>query len=188
MAHAFGFPIRSAGKSIIATEESRSNSSFGFLTTPDKVTDIVLPTDGLIFVLYQAMWKQSTNPGSGGGGGAALFLGNNQLKMALDNAAAPDTGFASITTATDTYKPLASSPLAASSGLVGNGDSTAYTGDVTTGQILGVASAFDGLNRGGIVPIFAAAGTYDVGVKFKAATGSVTAKNRKLWVWSMTFD
>ena len=35
--------------------------------------------------------------------------------------------------------------------------------------------------------VFAAAGTYDISVQFKASSGSVTVKNRKLWVWTMGF-
>lgn len=181
MAHAFGFPVRSAGKSNIATEESRSNSSYGYLTTEDKVSGIVLPTDGLIVVAFQAMWKQSVSAA----GAAALFIGANEAKIAVDTEAAPGTTAASPGTSTNTYKALVSSPDAI---LSGGGDATAYTGDVTTGQVLGVANGSSGLNKGGLVHIFAAAGTYEVGVKFKASSGSVTVKERKLWVWSMAFD
>src|SRR3954452_24168522 len=42
------------GKSIIATTESRTNTAYGTLTTPDRVSSIVLPTDGLITIAYQA--------------------------------------------------------------------------------------------------------------------------------------
>jgi hypothetical protein len=35
---------------------------------------------------------------------------------------------------------------------------------------------------GGSIEVFAAAGTYTIGVKYKATSGNVTAKERKLWV------
>ena len=40
---------------------------------------------------------------------------------------------------------------------------------------------------GGFTFAFAAAGTYTVSVQFKASSGSVTASNRKLWVWTIGF-
>lgn len=42
-------------------------------------------------------------------------------------------------------------------------------------------------NQFGFVVLFAAAGTYDVSVQFKSSSGTVTAKERKLWVWTMGF-
>jgi hypothetical protein len=47
---------------------------------------------------------------------------------------------------------------------------------LTTGEILGSPL------EAGMAVVFGAAGTYTVGVKFKATSGSVTAKERKLWV------
>jgi hypothetical protein len=46
LATAVDTKLGSAGKSIIATEETRTNVAYGTLTTPDVVTGIVLPTDG----------------------------------------------------------------------------------------------------------------------------------------------
>jgi hypothetical protein len=40
---------------------------------------------------------------------------------------------------------------------------------------------------GGVCYVFAAAGTYDVSVQFKASSGSITAKSRKLWVSSVDY-
>jgi hypothetical protein len=60
----------------------------------------------------------------------------------------------------------------------------AYTGDVTTGQLLGRNLAATLM---GLAVVFAAAGTYDVSIQFKSASGSVTAKERKLWVEAVSF-
>lgn len=160
------------GKSIIATEETRNNTAYGTLTTPDTVAGVVLPTDGLIFVAFQALVKSSVL----GAGRAALFLDSNQLKTRSGNAA-PQIQEATTTAAAGDYGPLAT----ASYGLIAGLGSSTSTSDVTTGQSIGAPVA------GGVTAIFAAADTYDVSVQFKATSGTVTAKERKLWVWTMAF-
>lgn len=193
------------GKSIVATSESRSNVAYGLLATPDRVQNLVLPTDGLIAVSYQALWQESV----AGAGRAALFLGSNQVQVQADMAgprgpvtqAAVTGGFAA---AVDL--PLCTFPL----GLICPGAGNAFSADVTTGQVLGFYGA--DVNRpakievngtpsvvgftGGTVPtsgfggtclIKAAASTYDVSVQFKSSSGSVTAKNRELRVWTIGF-
>jgi hypothetical protein len=165
------------GKSIIAATESRSNVAYGTLTTPDQVSGIVLPTDGLIVMAYQATWQESVN----GAARAAIFVGATQLKVADSTAAAPVVQEALVACGTANIdKPLSSSAL----GLAGpvGVNATVHSGDVTTGQLVGGAGT-----GAGICAIFAAAGTYGVSVQFKSSSGSVTAKNRKLWVWSIGF-
>jgi hypothetical protein len=160
-------------KSVIASSESRSGSSYGLMPTPDRVQNVVLPTDGLIFVAYQATWSE-TNLGAGK---AAIFIGPTQLHIAagqnnpVQQAVIPSGGpsvFASLATTTQGLLSL------------GAGGSD-YVGDVTTGQVLG------GNQGAGSIAVFAAAGTYDVSVQFSANTGSVSVKNRKLWVWTEAF-
>lgn len=181
------FGLTSRGKCIVATEESRSSASYGTLTTPDQVSDVVLPADGLIFVAYQALWKYSAG---GSPAQAAIFLGANQLKVQELNSTAPATQAATCQGSNNTYTALSTG----AHGLVGKGGSSYLNpsgNDVTTGQLVGVARdqsdpyAYD--SGYGACIIFAAAGTYDVSVRFLAPTGSVTAKNRKLWVWTEGF-
>lgn len=166
------------GKSIITTEQSRTDTAYGLLTTADVVEDVVLPTDGLLGVGFQGMWKSSV----AGAGRAAIFIGANQLKVALSSGTAPTVQEASTSDPSgfgSRYVPLAT----ASAGLVcGPNASSDYTGDVTTGQILGVGSSI-----AGPIILFAAAGTYDISVQFKSTSGSVTVKNRSLWVWTLGF-
>lgn len=165
------------GKSIIATEESRTNTAYGLLTTPDRVSSVALPTDGLIVITYQATWKNSV----AGAGNAALFLGANQLKVvSFATSTDPVVQEAGGNTSADTYRPIASSNV----GLATTSSATVYNGDVTTGQIV---SSNVGGNVGGSMYIFAAAGTYDVSVQFKSTSGSVTVKGRKLWVMTIGF-
>lgn len=186
------------GKSIIATEEARTNTAYGLLTTPDRVQNVVLPTDGLIAVVYQALWKGSvaTTPR------AAIFLGANQIKTRWANVNAPVTQGASLSGAptADKYRLLGTN----SGGLFAardTADTAAFTSDVTTGQVLGsVVNGFttivnldDSFNvnaepsGGGPCYIKAAAGTYDVSVQFKSSSGTVSVKDRALWVWTMGF-
>lgn len=172
------------GKTIISTEEARTNATYDVLTTADRVSNVVLPTDGLIFVAYQAMW-QETNVGAAR---AAIFIGTNQLRYA--NGTTATTNLQETTSAgnaTNQYHPLSST----SQGLVavGAGGSSAYGGDVTTGQVVGMTTDATGGSpfQGGPCSIFAAAGTYTISVQFKASAGTVTVKNRKLWVWTMGF-
>jgi hypothetical protein len=158
------------GKSIIAATESRTNTAYGTLTTPDKVT-VTLPTDGLIKVAYQATWQQSVD----GAASAAIFIGANQLKVSGSGSVATQAASFSGAAAD---APLGSQPA----GLLSTTAGAGYPGDVTTGQVVGI-----GVASPGPCLIFAAAGTYDVSVQFKASSGSVTVKNRKLWVWTMGF-
>jgi hypothetical protein len=182
-------------KSIIAATESRTNTTYGKLATPDQVT-VVLPTDGLIKLLFQATWQESV----AGAARAAIFIGANQLKVAVGSGAIGVGAEAALVASAATVNrdwPLASCP----GGLMsGTGGGAAHPGDVTTGQVVGIlenspdaeVGGSTGLSMGngfygGACYVFAAAGTYVVSVQFKASSGSVTAKNRKLWVAAETY-
>ena len=156
-------------KSIIATEQARTNVAFGAMATPDEVS-VVLPTNGLIVVAFQAMWQHSV----ASTGRAAIFVGANQVKIApTSGAGAPIVQEASLGAAINKWASLSS--------FAGGIESTAageYTGDVTTGQIIG------GNNSGsGVCYIEAAAGTYKIAVQYKSSSGEVKVKNRKLRAW-----
>jgi hypothetical protein len=178
---------RTYGKSIIATEQTRESSTFGTLTTPDQV-EVVMPESGLIVVSYHATWKESvTNIAR-----AALFLGGNQIQGSTGGAE-PGAQEAFMDGTANTNRILTSF----AGGLLSSPPGSAYTGDTTTGQLIG-ASGTNGSFRtaantyttfpynGGPCYIFAAAGTYVVSVRFKVLNpGQATVKTRKLWVWSM---
>jgi hypothetical protein len=177
---------------VIATEESRINTAYGALTTADEIKSVILPENGLIEVNYQARVKSSASSGF-----AALFLGANQLKVPytgaeLANFATNEPEEARVISAK--WNQLFSFP----GGLVATAGSGAdMAAHATTGQIIGAVSKEDGVANyqvgaaalslphgsfGGAVKIFAAAGTYNISVQYKASSGSVTAKERKLWV------
>jgi hypothetical protein len=169
------------GKSIIATEESRTNTSYGTMTTPDQVSNVVLPTDGLIVIGYMALWKSSV----AAAGAAAVFLNSNQLKVRYGPNAAPITTSAATGSTADRWEALGTTP----NGITSPGQAASdATSDVTTGQVVGVVGEISGVDAtGGVCHIFAAAGTYTVSIQFKSSSGSVTVKERKLWVWSQGF-
>lgn len=172
------------GKSIIAAAEPRGNVAFGLLGTPDRVQNVVLPTDGLIRIAYQAMWKESV----AGAASAAIFIGGNRLKarQLITNAFVGDSQGAQIGIA-NFYNPLFSFSgglRSVNGGAVLSGD---HPDDVTTGQIVGGQDSAGVSWSAGQVTVFAAAGTYDVSVQFLASSGTVTAKNRKLWVETIGF-
>ena len=184
LATRLGLGSSGRGKTNIATTEARANTAYGTLTTPDKVT-VTLPTDGLVAVAYQATWQESVV----GAARAAIFVGATQLKGARPGQSAPlaqEAQHGSGTTGQDV--PLASyaGGLSSISGSV----ASAYGGDVTTGQVIGGGLSTDSganVNTYGPCFVFAAAGTYDITVQYKASSGSVTAKNRKLWAWTLGF-
>lgn len=177
------------GKCIIATEETRNNAAYGKLTTPDQVSSVVLPTDGLLLVGYQARWKENSGVGLSAAR-AAIFMGANQLKSATSlDPSVPIAHEAIMGPANNagTYRTLATGSWGLATAAQ-TGAST-YGGDVTTGQLLGAhdndSIGATGLRSGGFCVIFAAAGTYDVSVQFK---GDVSVRDRKLWALSLGFD
>lgn len=149
---------------VIATEQSRESASFGTLATADEIKSVVVPENGLILIGYSALWKSSALEGR-----AAIFLGANQLKSPVASGAPAVQETGSPGTSFDW---LATTSVGVSSS-AGAGEATT----VTTGLTVGTSAS-----SGGLCAVFAAAGTYNVGIQFKAISGSVTAKERKLWV------
>jgi hypothetical protein len=172
------------GKSIIATTEARTNTAYGLLTTPDRVSNVVVPTDGLVVVAYQATWQESVV----GAANAAIFIGSNQLKIAQETGAPIVQEAVNGASSANTDRPLVTYHEGLASWA---GTTSAYTGDVTTGMTIGArlsTGGSDARDRFGYCTIGnLAAGTYDISVQFKSSSGSVTAKNRKLWVWTLGF-
>lgn len=147
----------------IATEQERESATFGALTTKDEVTGVVLPTNGLIAIAYRGIFKSSV----AAAGRAAVFIGATQLKTAAVGAPAVQEASTSGTA----FRTMTTFP----GGLIT--DSVESSSFVTTGQAL-VNSG----GTGGLIYVFAAAGTYAVSVQYKATSGKVIAKERTLQV------
>lgn len=155
------------GKSIVATEESRTNVAYGALGSNwDRVQNVVVPTDGLLRITYRALVKSTV----AAAGRAAIFIGANQLKSQAAGGVpvvqeAPTGGTADDY---DWIRTIGTSGLVESAG-VGQASS------VTTGLPWEA------------IEVEVAAGTYDVSVQYKATSGTITAKERKLWVEAIGF-
>jgi hypothetical protein len=168
----------SGGKANIAAAESTTATSYaiGNLTTPDRVQNVVMPTDGLIAVWYQAIWQNTVASNAR----AAIFLGANQVKAGVGTGAPVAVDTSGPTDVNDDGG-LFTNPGAGTGALLSTAGGAGAATEVTTGQAVG-----SGL--GGPVYIFAAAGTYDVSIQFKnSAAGTLTVKNRHLWVMPMAF-
>lgn len=161
------------GATSFGGSESRTNAAYGTMPTPDQVSGLVLPSPGLIQVWFQATWQESV----AGAAFGAIFIGSNQLKIAqtttpvVQETAVADNG------TINTPRPIFTNTAGLSSGPT---SSSVYTGDVTTGQLVGGSG-------GGLTSIFAAAGTYTVSIQFKASSGNVVVAGRKLWVQALSF-
>ena len=182
----------SRGAVNISASQTVTSTTYTTLTTPDQVTGVVMPTNGLIAVWYQAAWQESVVAAAR----MSLFLGSNQVVAAYEGIATHtvEAGNPSAASGPNVNSSISTWSLGLAAAEAGSG----YTGDVTTGQAIGqatpvtqpspgITSYINGLVTdlapcGGPCYIFAAAGTYTVGVRFKASSGSVTASNRKLWV------
>lgn len=161
------------GKFIQPAVGSRTNTAYGALSNgPDQVANIVLPGDGLIIIAFQAV-AQSTVLGAGR---AAIFLGANQVKSFGTALASQEATIGAGTGAANVDHILA----AGAGGLV-SPNSGGYAGDATTGQIIGADGVY------GYTVLHAAGGTYTISVQYKATSGTISVKNRRLWVRSEAY-
>ena len=60
----------------IAGAQSTASATFTTLTTPDQVTGVVLPANGLIAVAYDAIWSSTTGTGQ-----AQIYLGGTPVSL-----------------------------------------------------------------------------------------------------------
>ena len=184
------------GATNIAASQNTNSTTYTTLGTPDQVS-VVMPSNGLFAIWYQATWQASAvGGGSIGAARAAIFIGGNQLRV--PQSGAPFLQAAVSPNTVNSNAPLATFPL----GLIGT-NAAGYTGDVTTGQAIaavdmlgtgtyvefaGVAASLPvSILPAGLCFVQAAAGTYTVSVQFKTSSGTVTASNRKLWVQALSF-
>lgn len=181
------------GKSIVATEESITGTTYLAMPTPNRVSNIVLPADGVLFVLFDALVKTTHTDLVSSIGEVALFLNGTQLQMADGrNAATAQKAVLSNTvnvggTSTAFTGHVYSSAFGLSRAL--DGTASYPDTDVTTGMAWPSGAATWAPGSGAILPIRAAAGTYTVEVRAKHyyAGGPVYMKDRKLWVWTAGF-
>lgn len=175
--------VKRRGKSIIDAESSydlyAAGVAYASAPTPDLVEDIVLEANGIIRIGFVALTKSTA------GHMAAIFLNGTQLSIG-DTAGAP--ALQEVTQSNGSNFRLMST--ATGIGLVVNNDDGVAQSLVTTGQIVGLTRASAPDPVGGFLEVFAAAGTYNVSVKYKrqdASNNTLTLKSRKLWVEAVSY-
>jgi len=145
---------------VIATEETRENTAFGTLPTPDEIPGVIVPANGVLRVNYQALWKNSVK----GAGRATLFIGSNQARE-FPGTSVMEAHIGGVEGG------LAFTFLATLGGTLSSGGGESEVGAFpTTGMTLGV------------IEFTVAAGTYSISMRFKASSGSITVKERKMAV------
>lgn len=188
--------IGSAKKKIIPEGQSVSNTSFTLMSTPDEIPAIFVPKDGILIVHYSAFWFSSVE----NAGRAAIFITSNQLKSYQPGSGQWKTQAACYTGGEEHRRLLTTS----APGLVSPSESKIIAAEEmpTSGVALsgGVGSAGVGWREeiGGVVVEHATdfpqgglliieglnEGEYSISVKFKSASGSVVANNRRLRAWT----
>jgi hypothetical protein len=177
---------RRRGKSIVPAAETRTNSAYGSMPTPDVVRGIEVPSDGLLFIAYRAQWRETV----AGAARAAIFVGSSQLQNLLESSGYSAQEGRTNNSSANLWGLLVSHGV----GLNGNAISSPTPLAIpTTGASLGIDQGPLGASTsrvygGGVIAVEVAAGRYDVGVQFRATSGSVTAQDRALRVWSNGFD
>lgn len=186
------WPIRSKGKSIISAEQSITSTSASLAGTPDIIEDLVLPTDGLLMVGVHLQMRV-TDGSSPGSGFTRLYLNENIVHIA--DGTILSVVKAELNTTDPNVDGLYKDVHSFGGGLhVAKGFSSNVVAPITTGQVIGgrKSSSFetdDTVMVGGLLAIFAAAGTYDLSLRYGGPGfgGNVSVKNRKLWAWTMPF-
>jgi len=202
------------GKSIINTTESLTPGSLlQTMATPDQVLNVRLETDGLIFILVHMLVKFSDYELPGGKYGAVYpyfgdFIWSRQESDFASYSGLRGGTAAKINTYTgsgvpDVYVPVVSFP----NGLMGmQAETVNHPDPVTTGMAQGIALKADGSGQGGShiaggknlsgmhffgggpLVVWANAGTYPVRLLYACPNGgTITAKQRKMWVWTVNF-
>ena len=195
------------GKSVIAAEEFLADNDspvFRVMPTPDRVSNILLEADGVLRILFRALWRLTNQAGTDEAGknspnpascSAQVFINGVTLKgsgapfgLGGADAAAMSTDQTGAT-ARRFYRPIHSQPAGlVTSGVHAGVDSTFDAGG-TVIAVTGAAAGVNGLRMGGEIAVEAAAGTYEIDVRYSVSSDiplstpdRVWVKQRKLWV------
>lgn len=167
---------KTRGHTNIATSEARTNTVYGLWTTPDQVTELVLPPDGLFRVGFQGDVQQAA--AGVGAGKVAIFLNSTQLKQ-------PDTPNNVQEVSPFNVGGVDSIICSALFGLTTVDPGGVFTSFAATGTTLGRSPES---GSGSLCEIWAAAGTYHLSIQSKSTSLAMTAKQRKFWVFVVNPD
>jgi hypothetical protein len=181
----------------IAASQSVTSTTYTTLSTPDQITGIVVPANGLLEVSYTATWAESVS----GAGRAAIFIDSNQITIngpAGGFLQAAATGNATAATSGPLFTSTVGLVSTQNGGNVGGAVNPIVGGiSVVTGQLyaefggvvapLGPSITGVFQSAGGACLISPAAGTHTVSVQFRASSGNVSAALRTLRVRALSF-
>jgi hypothetical protein len=144
----------------VNAEESRTNTVFGTLPTPDEVKSVAVPANGLLVTFHYSRGKCSV----ASAGRVAWFIGANQMKIGGEakEMSLGETTWNRVISSGFGFQPK--------------------TGGTETADGTGTILSPDVVTAGTFCMFKAAAGTYNVSVQWRATSGSVTAKERITWV------
>lgn len=155
------------GKSIILGQQSTASTTYTKLTTPDQVTFLIMPDDGLLIVNW-AFWMHSLNPPTHAAQ-FALFIDNNIAQTRGPNIGTTDIAFGTGATTPQSFQ-------SRENGL----DYQNFGAPVapTTGAMFGGQQVF-----------WVAAGIHDVSMRFKnvLAGNNAFVSNRRLYARTIAY-
>jgi hypothetical protein len=178
----------------VPAEQTTNSAAYVYLGTEDKIAGVVVPANSIVLVWYSALWAHTVAEA----GRAAIFCkkegGAEEQLRALQSETTPEQQAARTKTTENHFNPLVTAPI----GLVTPFDGGASASFVTTGMVMnlednifwdmggGIGTTVGGghwPNVGGPTEIQRlAAGTYDIGVKFKTSSATLKVKERLLQV------
>jgi hypothetical protein len=164
------------GSSAVAGAETTTSTTYVTLATPDQVANVVMPSAGLLWVYFRALFKLT---GATNAGAAAIFVGGTQAAAVVQNAAAVSVNATSLAAASVHLAPVFTDPVQG----MRAGSSAA-----NDSPNLGSSPGFFGLGTNTLpaaVPIEAPAGTYTVDIRFHVnvtSGGTLTVQDRLLLV------
>jgi hypothetical protein len=169
------------GMVAIPGEDTTSNAAYTLLATPDQVASVAVPAKGYLKVKYFAAYKVSAAATVA----AAIFLNSAQVGMVnVADLDVVDTASAEMSTAVgagnvNKYAAVQSRTVVGGGGglvnVTGAPADAAFTAFPTSGMVVSPAE------------IFVAAGTYTVSIRFKTSAGTLSVKDRRLWVETVGF-
>lgn len=181
--------VRRRGLTTIDTEQATTSTTLTSLPTPDVVRGIVLPTDGLLFVLFRGLWRLV---GASNAAAVALTLNGVPATTVVPDGAGVAAAIQTALGTNGTSWSTVFSSGESGTGLRAGSSSSSNAG--TSGNLWSngaTGTALAGVHGWSPIVIEAPAGTYDVGVVWRVggggSGGTLSAKNRKLRVWTQGF-
>jgi hypothetical protein len=163
------------GKIVTATSQALPVDTLGSMPTPDKITGLVLPTDGMIVVSYYARWT------------ALLSASGNHVGVAIDINGQTQGAANGTMAVLEALSSVGGSP--AGQNIAGEVQGLSITNGAAGSTLSGsVPSA--GLRLGSLLAFDLPAGTYNVEAKWRrlsAATSSGSAQDRHLRAFIVGF-